>query len=60
MSKLKDKRLSRRLNLRMLGELVGTSAQVVQQQEQRGIRTVKTARRYAAALHCKPEELLEI
>ena len=60
MTRLKQKRLAMGLNLRALGDKVGALAQNVQQQEQRGIRTVKVARRYALALNCRPEDILEL
>ncbi len=60
MTRLKQKRLALGMNLRTLGDKVGAFAQNVQQQEKRGIRTVKMARRYALALKCRPEDIIEL
>lgn len=47
------------LCLRELAEKLNITAQTVQQQEKRGIRSINTARRYAAALGCDWRDLLD-
>ena len=47
------------LCLRELAEKLNITAQTVQQQEKRGIRSINTARRYAAALGCDWRMLLD-
>lgn len=59
MKKLKRARLSKGLRLREVAEKLSIAPQTVQQQEQRGVRTVRVAKLYAVALGCKPEDLLE-
>ncbi len=60
MSKLKQKRLALQWKLKDLAEQLKMTQQGVYQQEQRGILTIRTAQRYAAALHCSPFELIEL
>ena len=60
MSKLKQKRLALQWKLKDLAEQLQMTQQGVYQQEQRGILTIRTAQRYAAALHCNPFELIEL
>ena len=47
------------LCLREVAEKLQVTAQTVQQQEKRGIRSIRTARRYAAALGCDWRDLLD-
>lgn len=59
MTKLKKYRESHNLRLWEVAEKTGLAVATAHQQEQRGIRTVRVAERYAAALGCRPEELME-
>ena len=47
------------LCLREVAEKLQVTAQTVQQQEKRGIRSIRTARRYAAVLGCDWRDLLD-
>lgn len=59
MTKLKKMRKESGLKLRQIAEIIKTTPQTVQQMEKKGIQTPRTARRYAQALNCKPEDLIE-
>lgn len=59
MKKLKEMRLKRKMRLRDIASIVHTTPQTVQQMENRGIQNPKTALRYAKALNCKWQDLLE-
>jgi len=58
MTKLKQMRKKSGQKLRMLAEKLNVTPQTVQQQEQRGIKTLRVAERYAKILNCDPLELL--
>ena len=47
------------LRLREVAEKLQLTAQTVQQQEKRGIQSIRTARRYATALSCDWKDLLD-
>ena len=47
------------LCLREVAEKLKITAQTVQQQEKRGIQSIRTARRYAAVLGCNWRDLLD-
>ena len=47
------------LRLREVAEKLNLTAQTVQQQEKRGILSIRTARRYATALCCNWRDLLD-
>ena len=47
------------LRLREVAERLHLTAQTVQQQEKRGIQSIRTARRYAAVLCCNWKDLLD-
>ena len=59
MTSLRRLRLERKLTLREVGAGVHTTPQTVHDTEVRGIRTVKTAKRYAAVLGCDWRDLLD-
>lgn len=59
MTKLKEKRQALKWKLRQVAELLKITPQTVQQMERHGVRKPSTAKRYAVALGCKPEEVLE-
>ena len=59
MTRLRNLRLKKRMTLREIGAIVNASIQSVHTQEVRGIRTVKTAKRYAAVFNCDWRELLD-
>ena len=59
MTRLAIKRQQIGLRLREVGEKLGITAQTVQQQEKRGIQSIRTARKYAEVLCCRPEELMD-
>ena len=59
MSRLAVARRKAGLCLREIAEKLQITAQTVQQQEKRGIRTARIARRYAEALGCDWKELLD-
>lgn len=59
MTRLAIQRRKRGLRLREVGEKLGLTAQTVQQQEKRGIQSLRTARRYADALSCDWRDLLD-
>ena len=59
MTSLRRLRLERKLTLREVGAGVHTTPQTVHETEVRGIRTVKTAKRYAAVLGCDWRDLLD-
>lgn len=59
MTRLAMQRLKLGLRLREVGEKLGLTAQTVQQQEKRGIQSMRTARRYADALGCDWRDLLD-
>lgn len=59
MTQLRRIRLERKLTLRSIGEIVNVTPQTVHDTEVYGIRTVKTAKRYAAALNCDWRDLLD-
>ena len=58
-NKLKCIRIKRGLGIRELSLRLQLSQQAVYQQENRGIRNVQTAERYAAVLNCDPAELID-
>lgn len=59
MTKLKEMRSKKNMLLRDIATVVKTTPQTVQQMEKRGIWNSKTALRYAKALNCKWQDLLE-
>lgn len=59
MTKLTIQRRKMGLRLREVGEKLGITAQTVQQQEKRGIRSLRTARLYAEALSCDWRDLID-
>ena len=59
MTQLRRIRLERKLTLRSIGEIIKVTPQTVHDTEVYGIKTVKTAKRYAAALNCDWRELLD-
>ena len=59
MTSLRRLRLKRKLTLREVGAGVHTTPQTVHDTEVRGIRTVKTAKRYAAVFGCDWRDLLD-
>ena len=59
MTPLRRIRLERKLTLREIGEKVHATPQTVHDTEVRGIKSVKTARKYAAALGCDWKMLLD-
>ena len=59
MTQLRRLRLERGLTLRSIGEIVKTTPQTVHDTEVRGIRTIKTAKRYAAVFGCDWRMLLD-
>ena len=59
MSKLRAMRLRRRLKLREIAALCGVTTSTIHDTEVRGIRTVRIAKRYAAALGCDWKDLLD-
>ena len=59
MTKLADTRRKAGLRLREVAKVLGLTAQTVQQQEKRGIRSIRTAKRYAVALGCDWRELFD-
>lgn len=58
MTKLKQKREAANLKLREVAEKAGVTPQTVQQQEKRGILSVRTAKRYAVALNRSWQEIM--
>lgn len=48
------------MNQKTVAMLLGITSQAVHAQEKDGVRTVNTAKRYAAALKCNPLEILEL
>lgn len=59
MTQLRRLRLERGLTLRSIGEIVKSTPQTVHDTEVRGIRTIKTAKRYAAVFGCDWRMLLD-
>lgn len=59
MTKLKNMRIQKKMLLREIAAVVNTTPQTVQQMEKRGIWKPKTALRYAKALNCRWQDLLE-
>ena len=59
MTKLKTLRQATGKTLREIAAVGKTTPQTVQQMENRGIQNPKTALRYAKALNCKWQDLLE-
>lgn len=59
MTKLKKIRERRGLRAADLARLLGVSRACVSVAEKKGIRNAGAADRYAAALNCRPEELME-
>ena len=59
MTQLRRLRLERKLTLRSIGEIVKTTPQTVHDTEVRGIRTIKTAKRYAVVFGCDWRDLLD-
>lgn len=59
MTKLKTLRQATGKKLREIAAVVKTTPQTVQQMENRGIQNPKTALRYAKALNCEWQDLLE-
>ena len=59
MTKLRKRRTVAGLKLREVGERVGSTPQTVHDLEVSGIKTERTAKRYAAALNCDWRELLD-
>ena len=59
MTQLRRLRLERGLTLRSIREIVKSTPQTVHDTEVRGIRTIKTAKRYAAVFGCDWRMLLD-
>ena len=59
MTKLKEMRSKKKMLLKEVAAVVGTTPQTVQQMERRGIWKATTAQRYAKAFGCRWDELLE-
>ena len=59
MTKLKKRRKELNLRLREVAERINSTPQNVWKLERSGIRTVRIARRYAAALYCDWRDLLD-
>ena len=59
MTKLGLMRRKKRLKLRELAAMCNVTASTVHDTEVRGIRTIRTAKRYAEALDCDWRELLD-
>lgn len=60
MTKLAQKRKEKGMTLKQIATVLAINASAVLQLERRGIKTATAARRYAEALKCKPEELIEL
>ena len=60
MSKLKTMRLQLGMKLREVAEKTGEKLSAVHANERRGIQTVRLAKKYASALGCQPEDVLEV
>ena len=59
-TKLKKARMSRFLSQTQLAELLHIRPCAVSALERAGIQRVSTAKKYAAVLGCRPEDLLEL
>ena len=59
MTRLAMARRKAGLCLRQVAEMLQITAQTVQQQEKRGVKTARIAKRYAAALGCDWKDLLD-
>ena len=60
MTELAKLRKSKKLRLRHIAEAVGVTPQTVWKHEKLGIKTLRIAKHYAAALGCSPTELLDL
>ena len=60
MTKLRIIRCQRKMRQKELALILGVKPASVCELEKNGIRNVRTAKRYAAALLCEPQTLLEI
>lgn len=60
MTKLHIMRKKMRITQAQLARSIGCTRASVNQAEKGGIKTLKTAKKYAAVLRCKPEELIEL
>ena len=58
-SRLRAMRTRLKLKLRNVAELIDSSPQMVWKQEHNGIKTIRIAKRYAAALNCDWKDLLD-
>lgn len=58
-SRLRAMRKRLNLKLRNVAELIQSSPQMVWKQEHNGIKTIRIAKRYAAALNCDWKDLLD-
>ncbi len=59
MTRLREMRKNAGKRLREVAETISVTPQTVQQQELRGIRSIRTARKYAAALECDWRDLID-
>ena len=59
MTQLRRLRLEKNMTLRSIGEMINATPQTVHDTEVRGIRTIKTAKRYAAVFGCDWRMLLD-
>ena len=59
MTQLRRLRLDKNMTLRSIGEMINATPQTVHDTEVRGIRTIKTAKRYAAVFGCDWRMLLD-
>lgn len=60
MTKLKEIRIQRKIKPSELAKQLNASRSSVCLAEKKGIRYTATAKKYAAVLRCKPEELIEL
>ena len=60
MKKIKKMRIQRGLKAIELAQRLNISRSCVCAAEKKGLKNVKAAQRYAVALACRPEELLEV
>ena len=59
MTQLRRLRLEKNMTLRSIGEMINATPQTVHDTEVRGIRTIKTAKRYAVVFGCDWRDLLD-
>ena len=59
MNKLKQARKTKGITQKQLGEIVGITQAGVAVHEKHGVKTVKIAKRYAAALGCQWQSIID-